>query len=235
MLAMLPAQQRLDAGDASGREVDLGLIVDSQLAVMQCAAQVGLEHPVILGTNIARRVEMPCVPALGLCPIHGIVGIGEQCPRILGVSRERAYADARAHANLAILHWQRLPDGGQDSLREIGERFLIAEFLQQQDEFIAAETRGDVAFAHAFGDAPCRFLERDVADVMAQRIVDLLQVIEVDIEQCHPAVAPLGAAHGLLQAVLKLAALARPVSESWVARRCTAASAEPSSSLLRRK
>ena len=51
---------------------------------------------------------------------------------------------------------------------------------QEEDEFITAESYGEVAFAEVGGDDLCEHFEKPVADGVAACIVDGFEVVEVD-------------------------------------------------------
>src|SRR5258708_3936298 len=74
-LRMLPAQQRLDAGDGAGGDLDLGLVVDAKLAAPECVPQSGLQGKLLqrVGVNF-RGIEAIVVAADFLGAVHGDVG-----------------------------------------------------------------------------------------------------------------------------------------------------------------
>ena len=58
-----------------------------------------------------------------------------------------------------------------------------AALLQQHGKFIAAEARARIAGAHLCADAPGDFMQHRIACKMAEAIVDLFEVINVDHQQ----------------------------------------------------
>ena len=76
-----------------------------------------------------------------------------------------------------------------------------AELFQHHHKFIAAQARHGVHRAHA-GVQPLRhLLQQQVALVVAQGVVQRLEVVQVDEQQCPALLAPLGCGQGLVHAV----------------------------------
>ena len=69
---------------------------------------------------------------------------------------------------------------------------LLGGAAEQDSELVAAQSRDDVAVAHGVPDSLRHRLQQQIAAVMAERVVDLLEAIEVDDH--HRA----GVARGLL-------------------------------------
>ena len=57
-------------------------------------------------------------------------------------------------------------------------------------EFVAAEPRHRVVLRHAFAEAPCDLFQQRVADRMAKRIVDVLEVVEIETQHRKLIAAP---------------------------------------------
>jgi hypothetical protein len=73
----------------------------------------------------------------------------------------------------------RRPFGQRGRLRRI-----IAQILEQDDELVAAEARDTVALAHRLGQPPCDLLQEQIADLVSAGVVELLEVVQVDEDQC---------------------------------------------------
>ncbi len=75
--------------------------------------------------------------------------------------------------------------------REHGDGGRLAIAAEQHDgEFVAAQSRDRVVLGDAAGETPGDLLQQHVADRMAQRIVDVLEVVEIEAEHRHLIVAP---------------------------------------------
>ena len=81
---------------------------------------------------------------------------------------------------------------------------------QQHQEFIAADARDRVFLAHAlkkpFGD----FAQQHVADVMAERVVDVLEVIQIHVQQRYLFFAAHRHVHCLRQSILQQPPVGKP-------------------------
>ena len=81
------------------------------------------------------------------------------------------------------------------------------DVFDEHDEFVAAQPRDQIRFAHAFAQPPRESDEHRVADGVAQRVVDLLEVVDVQIQQRDRHRTPLPPRNGQLQAFLELEAV----------------------------
>ena len=191
---MTPADQRLDREDRAGVQVDLGLVVQDELVAQNGAAQ-RLVHPkLFLDPEIdLRLVELERVASALLGPVHGGVGVGEQGLGVAPVVGKGRNSDAAGDAQDVpvdphLLRDRRLKAGHRfrDVLDALG---LVAE---HDDEFVAAEPHHDVRRAHAptirRGDGP----EQLVAGVVAEAVVDVFEIVDVDEGDGRPAVVALG-------------------------------------------
>ena len=59
----------------------------------------------------------------------------------------------------------------------------FAKLLEQNHELVSAQSRDRVGFADAGDDAPGNLLQQEIADVVAEGVVQRLEIIEVDEEQ----------------------------------------------------
>ena len=81
-LRVVPAHQRLDAGDAAGLERHDGLVDEAQLAGLDAAGQVGLQLEPLEGARVHLLLEqLDAVLALLLGQVHGHVGVAQHAPR----------------------------------------------------------------------------------------------------------------------------------------------------------
>ena len=80
-------------------------------------------------------------------------------------------------------------------------RGLAAELFDHHHELVAAQARHGVDAAHAAAQALCHVLQQQVAHVMAQGVVQGLEVVQVDEQQRTALALALGAGQCLLHAV----------------------------------
>ena len=189
---MLPAQECLCADNGQVR-VELGLEVELELTLLQGDAHVIFQLRLFerclrqLVVKYAQGVAPGC---LGL--VQGEVHALEQLVR--GVLRfaEHSDADAGCFPTTVLADFENLTKRDEQRLPEnpggIGCCLRgIAKVVGDDRKVIRAKARCKCRAPGAFSD-PCRdLLEQSVPGVMAERIVDCLEIIEVDVEQCAKA------------------------------------------------
>jgi hypothetical protein len=87
---------------------------------------------------------------------------------------------------------------------------LLLEAVEEDDELVAALARDGVLQADALGEAPRHLPQQLVADVVAERVVDVLEVVEVDEEHRDLALGALRVGDGMREAVLQQRAVRQP-------------------------
>ena len=137
------------------------------------------------------RVETVSIPSIFLRFIHGLVGILDQFVGVLAISGEDCDSNAGMDEQFvfADLHGMlkkimQLPHDSRDVLR-IGNRF------EQDDELIAAKARYGVNLPHRRLEQDRNVYQNAVTYRMTQRVIDLLETIQIDEQHGKlPAVAP---------------------------------------------
>ena len=71
-------------------------------------------------------------------------------------------------------------------------------------ELIATETSHQVDFAHGRLQARRDLLKQRIAGWMAQRIIDILEAIEIEAENGHQLIVPAGPCDGAVEMLAKL-------------------------------
>jgi hypothetical protein len=122
----------------------------------------------------------PRAPAAALGLIERQIGVLEQAMGVPPVAREDRHAARQADLDGLAEHPHRagerpvdVPHAGRRRLGRVGAG-------RQQHEFVAAEARDDVLRPREAAQAPRRLDQQGVAHVMAARIVDLLEVVDVE-------------------------------------------------------
>ena len=184
---VVPPGQCLEADHLLGAEVDDRLVVQGELAALEGAAEpVG--HLVALGEPGAhRRVEdLDPVASRGLRLVHGGVRLADELVGAHpgpGHGQTGAHRDPRSAAIPAEVGLQRVDDplgdleGGRD----------VVDVRHQDGELVAAHPGHGVDRAHVrrddVGDPP----QDAVAHVVTERVVDLLEPVEVAEAHGHGA------------------------------------------------
>ena len=179
-LGMVPARQGLDAVQAAVLEVELGLVVQVQAAAAQRIAQCGLQHQALLRQLVHLGAEEAVEPAparLGL--VHGHVGAVQQGLHVAPVGGKHGNAAAGRAGQGHVVDHAGLAQGRLQPLYHLG-RLRATAVRQHDDEFIARQAPGNVARAQLRLDALGHAAQQPVAGRVAQRIVDLLETVQVD-------------------------------------------------------
>ncbi len=198
-LGLLPAHQRLDAGDRAVGQRDLRLEVDAERALGDGDLEVALELLAVLELAPQLLGEEGVVAAAELLGgIEREIGMDDEVLRIVGVDRIDGDAGAGARQDGRALEADRLVDARQDALGDAVDVLAAAGARQDHDELVAAEAHAEIGgaagFAHALGGDD----QHVVAGGMAERVVDLLEAVEVELDHGEPLAA---AVRGLEQRV----------------------------------
>ena len=184
-------------------QVGLGLEVQDELVVVDRAAQVGDQREVLAVVGVGGAVveRVAAVGALGR--VHGDVGVLEQRLGVLAVLGVERDPDARLDLDADVLELEALGDRRAHAGRRV-ERVLGAADVGEQDgELVAAEAGDRVARPQRRGQALADRAQQQVAVVVAERVVDLLEAVEVDHQHGDGAAFTGGAAGGLVHAVVE--------------------------------
>ena len=195
---MVPAQQRLHGDELVAGEIDLRLIGERELAGRQRAAQVDLERAARLDARVHVRLEEAERAApLGLGAIEREVGAFHQVVGGAAVVRRERDADADAGIDLLPVDLDRLGDDLDQPARERARRLRrssrhcrIAN-SSPPSRAIVSSSRDRAADALRDG------AEQLVADRMAERVVDALEIVEVEAEHRHRLAVRLDAREAL--------------------------------------
>ena len=180
---MPPAQQRLAAGDLVAAQIDLRLIVQLERALRQRRAQIRLQLAAMIGLLLHRRVEEAIGSAAGrLRGIHREIGVLQQIEQIGAVARGDRDADAGVAGKLMAMAVERRPQRLIDPRDQRVDILGALDAVLQDGEFIAAEAGDEILRPDRLAQPLRDALEELVADQMSQRIVDALELVDVDIE-----------------------------------------------------
>ena len=177
--------------------------MELELACRQRLAQIVLHGPALLHL----RVHVGLEEAVGAAPV--VLGAVERQVRIAHqlvgcepVGRADGDADAGADDDLAALELVGLAHRLDDALRKRrGVGRLVDRHLQDR-ELVAAHARDRIGLAHQRAQAAGGILQQLVAGRVAQRVVDVLEVIEIEQMDGHH-VAALDARQRLLELLVE--------------------------------
>jgi hypothetical protein len=183
-----PPGQRLDAGHRAQRGAGLAdrhdrLVGDGDLALGQRAAQVGDQRQPVLGLLAGLLVEQrPGALAAVLGLVHRDVGIAQQPLGRAGRGRAGRQHDADAAPDRALpaVEQHRAAQRLEQPVRHRGGLLLVAHRAAEHRELVAAEAGHQVPFADRALEPLADLHEQAVTRVVAERVVDQLEVVEVE-------------------------------------------------------
>jgi hypothetical protein len=180
---MMPAQQRLAAGDRLGLGIEQRLIEHLELAFHQGAAQVELQRTPLLQLRIHLGLEKAMArPALGLGPIQRHVGAAQHLvgiPSVVGGQRD---ADAGADHHVVAVDVIGLAQCRDQALGKGPGMLRSGDVSLQDGKLIAAQPGDRIEVAHAIAQASGHGAQQRIAGPVTKRIVDAFEVIEVEAE-----------------------------------------------------
>ena len=200
---MPPADQSLHAGGTHVGKVESRLVGQEELPALERRAEIHLElHALldhVLHSGLVHRVAVATVP---LRAVHRDVGVPQQAPRARPIAGRDADAGADRHGRLALgSELERLLERVQQAFGDQRGTGVRGEVADEDDELVAPQPPERVHLAYDAVE-PCRDgLEELVADLMAKRVVDRLEVVEVDEEGRDVGLVARRARQHLLDAV----------------------------------
>ncbi len=109
-----------------------------------------------------------------------------------------------------LLDLERLRDRVLQLLRDAIQHGGIVEVLDDDHELVAAKPRQQVGFAQRAGQRLGHLLQQLVADPVSQRVIDVLEPVEIDVEHADVAAVALGLSDRLRQPLLQQQAVRQP-------------------------
>ena len=182
---MVPADERLDAEDFTVSQIDLGLVKDAELLLIDRRSQRAFDLAALRHTLAEVVVEELAADAPLLCAIHRRVGLSDQDVGIRVLLSRDHDADARGHERVVPFELHRTLDAPDDPFGDPNCLLLVGDVLAKDDELVASVPRRRVARAQCVIE-PLRDLDQDlVAGFVAQAVIDELETIQVDEEDCE--------------------------------------------------
>ena len=212
MLGVIPADERLGARDGAAVGLHDRLVVQEELARGDRAAQLGLELHAPEQRGVHALLEQAVAPgALVLGAVERDVGVAQDLlgRRLLAAGHER---DPRGggHRDPPALELDRLGERVEQVARHLPRGLRGRAGLEQHGELVAAEPGGGVARGEPLGQPARAHAQQLVARGMAQRVVDLLEVVEVDEQDREALVLRVAGVQRVLEAVDEQGAVREP-------------------------
>src|SRR5476651_1818421 len=205
-LWMLPAYECFGAHDPVAVE-HLRLVMQQELVALYGLSQARLERGPFHYHGLHGRVEeTQRVAPQFLRLVHGEVGLLQQLVDGRLIAPEHSGADARGTAVIDVVELVRLAENIEDYFAHafgLAGRFLpgFVEASEHHHELVTADSRHRIAVSHARGQTLRHLLQQQVALVVAQGVVERLEVIQVDEQQCTARTASRADRNGLRQTI----------------------------------
>ena len=192
-LGVVPAHERLDARDAPVGELDDRLVVQRELAAVERAAQLalGARRSARAPRMRASKSSKPPRPRV-LGAVHRRVGVAQQVARRASSLPDERDADARRDEEpRSPATWNGAPARRARARRARAGSRRRRRPRSRIGELVAAEARDGVAGARPPRcSAAATSREQLVAGVVAERVVDELEAVEVEEEHARRCAVP---------------------------------------------
>jgi len=182
-LRMVPSRQRFDADDPAGHHLDLRLVVDFELVPVERSAQLVGQRDALAHLPVEfHRMEAIAVAAFSLRAIESEIGLGQHRlrPLDLRIVEGNSGADRDVHRVAVDVEWSGHRPGERQR-QHAGVRRVAQAGLEDR-ELVAAEPRDEIAAAHAVPETGRDQSKEAIAGRVPQRIVDVLEQVDVDVE-----------------------------------------------------
>ena len=181
---VLPAHERLDAVDRAALEVGLRLVVEDELAALDRAAQLAGELDVAARDLVVLVVEQLDAGAAVLGAVHRDVGAPQQRRAVVAVVGDHGDADARGRVAEDPVELHRRGERALDrGGRRLGVRRRRVPGGSRTTNSSPPSRATDAPGARPVDSRPPTSSEQLVAGAVAERVVELLEVVEVHQQQ----------------------------------------------------
>ena len=219
-------EQRLDLDQALMRQLENGLIHQIERLVLKGRSQFALQPaaaPQLAVEVAAVGLEATAPGRLG--PIEGDVGVADQLFRRMAVVRVHGDTQAAGDVHLPAIEIGMEARAPPRSATPSPVRRRLLQALLHQRELVAAEPGPSVAGAGDGLEAVGDLAQQRVAGQMAERVVDLLELVEIEQHHRHCSRRRLARAMAWLRRSWNSVRLGSPVNGSCRARCRTRSSA----------
>ena len=180
--------------------IHLRLIIEHELVGPYCLTEVFLHGNAGIDGSLQRGGEKAHgVAACRFGLIQGNIGLLQDLIRGVLAIPEDGDPDAGSAAAFAAREQVGLANGSENSLPgrlRLGRGVLgsCAQVFEDDRKLISAQSRHGIGFSKAGAKTPGGFLQQKVAGLMAEGVVQRLEVIQIDEQQC--LLAAIGGAGG---------------------------------------
>ena len=199
---MLPAEERLDRGDAPRPQPNLRLVVEDELAALERPSELADHGEPADRVLVLGGVVDGVAPAGALGHVHRDVrALKQKVDRATVVGRERD-PDAGIHLQGQLLEPEGFGEDTLDPLHQLADRGAL-QVGEDESELVAAKPRDRIAGAQAGAQTLAELAQQLVAARVADGVVDLLEPVEVHQQHSHGRVRALCVRERLCDAVVE--------------------------------
>ena len=179
--------------------IDLGLVVELQLVLGECPAQPPLDLQARLERLLhAGMEEAETVATLVLGTVHGHVRLLEQIAGSAFIQGKQHDTHARRNVQGMAFDEKGFPEQlAQIAGTTVGAgQGLVGVFRdlgEQDDELVSAQARHRILVPQSSGEPGGHLFQQFVAHGVSKRVVDVLEVVEIEKQDGPQVVVPAGA------------------------------------------
>ena len=208
---MVPAQERFDADDLHRTRVYHGLVPDAEFGFTQCARQIDFElHAAQRSRKHRTVVPAHRVAAFLLRLVHGGIGVLQQFifgERIVGID---GHTDARRDHIVGAAQTVRCLKSALQFCDRRLKLIVARDFGENHDEFIAARACHRIRSARRLPQPLRHLAQQHVALRVTERVVDALEIVQVDEQHVELTLFAARQRDRLTQAVAQKPAVRQP-------------------------
>ncbi|MNS75758.1 hypothetical protein D3C72_1092860 [compost metagenome] len=211
---MLPAQQCLDTDHAMIAVADLWLVDQVQLVARQGFAQVFFQLATAAHFAVdAGDIELVAIARTGLGQGHGLLGLLQQLLGAVTVFRKQGDADGGAQADFLMVEGERRFQVIENALGQFRRFVGLLDIGLNQGELIATQACQGAKPAAVGAQAIGQGQQQLIAGLVAELLVDPLEVVQADTQYRDPALQAAGVDQDLVQLLLQLLAVGQAGQE----------------------
>ncbi len=178
-----PAAERFDADHGLAALVDDRLVQQPQLVVFDRLAQVAFQQLAVGQIRVHRRVvDAGAVAAFVLGAVERHVGVAHDVGGAARIAVDHRDADRGADHDVLAVDRVGRADRGDQALGHRHHLGVVVADRGNHRELVAAEAGHQVVAAQRVRQPQRNAADQFVADRMAERVVDVLEMVEIDIE-----------------------------------------------------
>ena len=200
LIANLPAQQRFRPHHLAVGHVKLRLIMQLEIHGLHRSAQLHLKRHGFLNLGFHIRLKYPVsVAAFMFGLIHGHIRITNQFTGILthlGIIND---SNTGPHIQLLPENLERLRQGLNQLLGHPHRRLLRILTVNDHRKFVTTQPAQNIGITNTLSDSYCHFLQKFIAGIVPQRVVNLFEAIQIHKQQRKTLPAVITVGYGVIQ------------------------------------